>query len=777
VILVCGLAASFAGAMLWRASARTHDRQSFQTQATAVIETVGTLLRRDSDFVGTMRAVLTMEPRLSQSEFDRWYQALEGRARQVGSIGTTVVRSVPASELPSFLAARNGDRRFHQLLGGPILPVAMNGRARYCLASTGESVVGTLSTEVSELVQGDWCEASSPIGFLQAALQRAATDSGQLLVFPAVTQGVHTVYFDGAFYRRGASLATTVQRRAAVNGWVVSSFDMATVIRTATNGHPGLAVRLYHGNPGESRELVGQAGSAAPSNAFSQSSIFAIKGPWTVTVRGGAPATWLSANMQALLVLLAGALVSVLLSALVQVLTRSRERALSLVEEKTCELRHQALHDALTGLPNRVLALDRAEQMLARARRQQLPVAALYVDVDGFKQVNDTFGHAAGDELLRTVAERIAGVVRGGDTAARLGGDEFVVLVEGSSLDAGPEVVAERLLEVLDHPYEIGGEVDRPLSLTASIGVSCGIRDSADALLADADVALYEAKATGRNRFVLYRSGMQTVAQDRLRLEMDLLDALARDELFLVYQPTFELSTEKITGVEALLRWRHPRRGTLSPDAFIPVAEEGGLIVPIGRWVLGEACRQAACWNERGHRVSVAVNVSARQLESDELIEDVSRALAETGLEPRLLMLEVTETTIMRDADATASRLRALKRLGVRIAIDDFGTGYSSLAYLRQFPADQLKIDRSFILSMGASNQSTALIHTLVALGRRLKLETLAEGIEEPAQLTTLRREGCDLGQGYLFSRPLEAEDLEAFLESARGRRRPVPAS
>jgi diguanylate cyclase (GGDEF)-like protein len=769
-ILVCGLIASLAGALLWRASARTNDRQSFQTQATAVSETVGTLLRRDSDFVGTLRAVLTIQPRLGQTEFDRWYLALEGRDRQVGSIGTTVVSSVAASQLAGFLAARNGDRRFRELIAGPILPVAITGRARYCLIATGESVVGTLSREFSGLVQGDWCQPGSAIGFTQAKLQLAATDSGQLLVFTTVAEGLHPLVFDAAFYRPGASLATVARRRAAVEGWVLSSFDVATVIRAATDGHGGLAVRLYHSNPGAGRELVGQAGSAAPADAFRQTSVFAIQGPWTVTVAGGPPATWLSPEVQGLLVLLGGMLVSVLLSALVLVLTRSRERALSVVAEKTRELRHQALHDALTDLPNRVLALDRAEQMLARARRLQLPVAALYVDVDGFKHVNDTFGHAAGDELLRTVAERLAGVVRGGDTAARLGGDEFVVLVEGSSLDAGPEVVAERLLEVLRQPYEIGGETGRQLSLSASIGVSCGIRDSADTLLADADVALYEAKATGRNRYMLYRSGMQTIAQDRLTLEMDLLDALARDELFLVYQPTFELRTETVTGVEALLRWRHPTRGTLSPDVFIPVAEEGDLIIPIGRWVLAEACRRAAGWNERGHRLSVAVNVSARQLESDGLIEDVRRALEDTGLEPGLLILEVTETTIMRDADATASRLRAFKRLGVRIAIDDFGTGYSSLAYLRQFPADELKIDRSFVLGMTASRQSAALIHTLVALGRTLKLETLAEGIEEPAQLATLRREGCDLGQGYLFSRPLEPDALEAFLESARGR-------
>jgi diguanylate cyclase (GGDEF)-like protein/PAS domain S-box-containing protein len=437
-------------------------------------------------------------------------------------------------------------------------------------------------------------------------------------------------------------------------------------------------------------------------------------------------------------------------------------------ERKALEerLRHQAFHDALTGLPNRVLARDRAEQMLARARRQRLPVAALYVDLDGFKLVNDSLGHAAGDELLQIVATRLREVVREGDTAARLGGDEFVVLVEGATLAAGPELVAERILEILRQPVELTVEAGRHFSVTASIGIATGERESADELLRDADLALYEAKAEGRNGYALFSSGMQTVAQDRLSLEMDLSEALEREQFFLLYQPTFDLQSESTTGFEALLRWRHPKRGVVSPEEFIPIAEHSGLIVPIGAWVLGEACRQAAAWHEHGHPVGMSVNVSAVQLDSDALLDEVQHALEGSGLDPAALTLEVTETTLMRDAKATAKRLHALKRLGVRIAIDDFGTGYSSLAYLRQFRADALKIDRSFISSIATSNESSALIHTLVQLGKTLNIETLAEGIEDSSQLKTLQREQCDRGQGFLYARPLDPAAAQAFLES-----------
>jgi diguanylate cyclase (GGDEF)-like protein len=459
-----------------------------------------------------------------------------------------------------------------------------------------------------------------------------------------------------------------------------------------------------------------------------------------------------------------------LLFAVLFTLARSRERALGLVAQRTGQLRHQALHDGLTGLPNRVLALDRAEQMLARARRSRVPIAALHVDLDGFKQVNDTFGHAIGDELLRVVAQRLRSIVRQGDTAARLGGDEFVVLLEGATLDAGPELVAERLLEVLRQPYDLRDQGTREVTLTASVGIAEGLRDSADTLLAEADVALDQAKAAGKDRWVRFQAEMQTEALRKLTIELDLISALKRDELFLLYQPIFDLDSQAVVGVEALLRWQHPDRGLVSPDQFIPVAEGNGLILGLGRWVLREACRQARVWQDAGYEIGVSVNVSARQLDDDAILSDVQCALTEAGLAATGLTLEVTETALMRDPAATAQRLRALKRIGVRIAVDDFGTGYSSLAYLRQFPVDTLKIDRSFIADIATSRESDALIHTLVQLGKSLDIETLAEGIEDESQLHALQREGCGHGQGFWFSRPLAPRALEAFLDGTDAR-------
>jgi diguanylate cyclase (GGDEF)-like protein len=427
-------------------------------------------------------------------------------------------------------------------------------------------------------------------------------------------------------------------------------------------------------------------------------------------------------------------------------------------------MRHQALHDALTGLPNRTLILDRVEQMLARARRNGSETAALFLDLDGFKQVNDTLGHEAGDQLLQSVAARLLTTLREGDTIARLGGDEFVVLVEGGTPTGSPEFVAERLLEVLREPFEIDDTARPSVSITASIGIARGNRISATDLLRDADIALYEAKAAGRDRYVTFQREMQTAVEDRLTLELDLRGALDRGEFYLVYQPIFELESGRVLGLEALLRWKHPGRGTVQPDSFIPLLEETKLIVDVGHWVIHEACRQAQEWQLGGRDMYVSVNVSARQLDGDHLVCDLQAALDTTGLPPAALVIELTETAIMYDANATARQLQAVKQLGVGVAIDDFGTGYSSLAYLRQFPVDILKIDRSFVSAISDSAESSALIRTLVQLGKQLGLKTLAEGIEQHDQFCQLQEEECDSGQGFMFARPLEADAVNTFL-------------
>jgi diguanylate cyclase (GGDEF)-like protein len=430
------------------------------------------------------------------------------------------------------------------------------------------------------------------------------------------------------------------------------------------------------------------------------------------------------------------------------------------------ELAFLATHDALTGLPNRTLILDRVEQMLARSRRSQAPVAALFIDLDNFKSINDTLGHGVGDELLRAVTARLGGAVRDADALGRLGGDEFVVISEELSLAAGPELVAERLLDALQQPFKLGADKQTRLTVTASIGIAAGEHTSAEELLRNADIAMYRAKWDGKNRYVVFETGMQDTIQNRMELEMDLREALANNEFLLAYQPTFDLRDMSPTGVEALIRWQHPVRGLIQPDDFIPLLEETGLICEIGKWVLQEACVQGATWRAAGYPIGMAVNVSGRQLDSDELIEDVEGALAKSGLEPQALTIEITETTLMRNVEETARRLAAVKQLGVRIAIDDFGTGYSSLAHLQRFPVDALKIDRSFISGMKDNLEGETLIQTLVQLGKALSIETFAEGIEQQQELTVLRDQDCDSGQGFLFARPLDVAETENFLKS-----------
>jgi diguanylate cyclase (GGDEF)-like protein len=442
------------------------------------------------------------------------------------------------------------------------------------------------------------------------------------------------------------------------------------------------------------------------------------------------------------------------------------------------ELAFMATHDALTGLPNRTLILDRVEQMLARAARTNLPVAALFIDLDNFKAINDTLGHGIGDELLRAVAKRLDGVIRGADTLGRLGGDEFIVISEDVTIDDGAELIAERLVQALRHPFNLGPERSTRITVTASIGIAVSAGHSAEDLVRNADIAMYAAKWEGKCRYATFEIDMQDRMQARMELEMDLRDALEKDQFFLVYQPTLDLSNMRANGVEALIRWQHPERGLVQPDEFVPLLEETGLISDVGRWVLGQACAQGARWREAGHDIAIAVNVSGRQLDSDQVLRDIDEALSTSRLDPHALTIEITETTLMRNVEETARRLAAIKELGIRIAIDDFGTGYSSLAHLQRFPVDALKIDRSFISGLENNEEGESLIRTLVQLGKTLSIETFAEGIERERELSLLRDERCDSGQGFLFARPLEVDGVEHFLRGLSRSRQPVsPAS
>jgi diguanylate cyclase (GGDEF)-like protein len=444
----------------------------------------------------------------------------------------------------------------------------------------------------------------------------------------------------------------------------------------------------------------------------------------------------------------------------------AQHASLALTDAKTVDsMVHQALHDSLTGLPNRALFLDRLEHALDRAEGGDPSVAVLFLDLDRFKTVNDSLGHAAGDELLIGVGARIAANVRPSDTAARLGGDEFAVLLEDSRDKSDAARLADRLATALREPFVLHG---KEVFIGASIGIACGARHGQD-LLRYADLAMYRAKATGHARYEFFEPEMGAAVVERLELEADLRRAVERDELVLHYQPIVHLTTGTVATVEALVRWQHPTRGLIPPLTFIPLAEETGSIVEIGRWVLREACRQAADWQRRyasDPPLGVSVNLSCRQLQQPGFVDEVATTLREARIHPQTLTLEITEGMLMENTEDTIGRLRALKELGVRLSIDDFGTGYSSLRYLRQFPLDSLKIPKPFIDDVADDAKESALTQAIIHLGRSLGLEVVAEGIEENRQLSELRKLGCELGQGFLLAKPRNAGGIDVLLRN-----------
>jgi diguanylate cyclase (GGDEF)-like protein len=438
------------------------------------------------------------------------------------------------------------------------------------------------------------------------------------------------------------------------------------------------------------------------------------------------------------------------------------------LETANKQLRHLATHDALTGLPNRVLMDDRISQSIVLAERQQHTFAVMLLDLDRFKLVNDSLGHRAGDELLKEVARRLKSVVRGIDTVVRLGGDEFVVIVTPSPERDAAQRAAARIIEAMQAPVRVAGV---EIHTSPSIGIAFYPDDAAtvENLVAHADAAMYSAKQRGRNNFQCFMPGMNTASHDKVRLESDMRVALEQKQFEVHYQPKVNTATGLMHGAEALLRWTHPVRGPISPAEFIPIAEECGLIGAIGAWVMREACRQARAWQLAGlPPLRVAVNLSPSQFRQGNIVEMIREALAEARLEPRFLEVELTETTVMSDPEESIAILERLSKMGVLVSVDDFGTGYSSMSYLRRFPIDKLKIDRSFINEVMSRPDDASIVRAIVSLAHSLRLKVVAEGVESAAQLEFLRTIGCDQYQGYHFSRALPASQFEALVRAKR---------
>jgi diguanylate cyclase (GGDEF)-like protein len=427
-----------------------------------------------------------------------------------------------------------------------------------------------------------------------------------------------------------------------------------------------------------------------------------------------------------------------------------------------------AQHDSLTGLPNRVLLHDRLKHAITLARRHSRRLAVLFVDIDRFKQINDSLGHSIGDELLCSTARRLRGCVRRSDTVSRLAGDEFVLILDELSKGDDAALIADKILIAMNAPHEIDGH-DLHVTVSMGIGIYPDDGDDAESIIRNADIAMYHAKEAGRNSYQFFRSQMNVGVVDQQSLEHDLRHALERGEFALHFQPKVELSSGAISGVEALVRWHHPARGTVMPGQFVSVAENCGLIVPVGRWILREACRQVTEWIEAGlEPMTLAVNISAVELSSKDFVANLRAALDATGLPPRLLELELTETALIQSAKTADTVLRAVKSIGVGIALDDFGTGYSSLSLLKRFPVDTLKIDRSFVHDMTTDPGDAAIVRAVIAMARPLGRNVVAEGVETREQLRMLRAEGCAQGQGFLFGRPASADALVRRVRSAQ---------
>jgi len=726
-------------------SVRGASERSHKALVSSSVEVAAALrlaIQHEQDLIVSTESFIIGNPSPSQAQFSKWADEVGALKRYPELQGLVVVQYVPAQQLAAYEARASAGR------STPFAVLPAKKEPFYCFApvAVDRGSSGGIPTNYN------LCSGSLGQNVL------AARDSGSSAVLPLTGSGGKSLALDVPIYSTGSVPSTVAARQRAFVEVIGMDIGPNVLLRTALNGHPATAVDLRFGS---GHAAVAFQGGNVPSNG--QSITTDLHNGWSVETTEAVNGDGVFSDNGGFPLLAGGIALSLLLGALIYILGSGRAHSRELADERTDELRFQALHDALTGLPNRALIMDRIDQLLARSRRTGTVGAALYIDLDDFKNVNDSLGHDTGDRLLAAVAKRMQGTLREADTIGRMGGDEFVVLIDGGEPMVAPELVAERLIDVMRQPFDLEGS-STSLHVNTSIGIAVGDRSTGGELLRDADIALYQAKAKGKNRYEFFHPEMQSDIGRRIRLEFDLRSALASQEFHLVYQPIYNLDELTIVGVEALLRWDHPRDGLLAPDEFIPILEKTGMIREVGAWVLRQACGQMAAWHAQGIDVSVSVNVSGRQLDDDNVVEHIGHALRSTGLRPGALTIEVTETALMRDTESSVRRLQAIKDLGVSVAVDDFGTGYSSLAYLQQFPVDCIKIDKSFTSAMVGSAESEALIRTFVQLGKDLGLTTLAEGVETTGEMDLLRADHVDEAQGYLFARPLKPQDLETQL-------------
>jgi diguanylate cyclase (GGDEF)-like protein len=779
VALLC-IAAGVVGSLLGaHAVARTDSsnaRKSAEQSSQAIAATAKLQLHHEEDIAVGAATYFAGNSKTTPKEFATWVKWARTLRRFPELDGLSLVTLVHPGELTAFDA---------RITGRPLTPTTAPTTAATSAATATSASTPTASTPakpaksslrvipvtthsyyclaIANLVRGP--AKSPPAGLDYCAVTPGllvSRDSGLSNYATVRAGGVAALAIDVPVYRGNVTPHSVFGREAASVGWLREVLVPSVMLAEALRGHQASALRLSYATPATS--LAFASGTPQPG---SQSTTISLHNGWTVQSFTAASATSVSSDGSALALLIVGCVLSVLLGLVVFLLGGGHA---PVVEPRKPPAPAPAapgeeLHDPLTGLPNRALMVDRAECMLARAGRQSgLLVGALFIDIDWFKDVNEKLGQEAGDQILKIVAERLEAVVRAGDTVGRLGGDEFVLLVESAARGARLDSLARRVVESLHKPFELEG-YGPSFFLTASIGVAFGRYAAPEDLLRDAQLALFAAKSAGKDRYTLFNANMRSVIEGRGVLEVELNTALAEKQFFLLYEPIYDLGTGKVAGLDAQLRWLHPKRGVVLPDDFIPLAEETGLTIPIGRWALEEACGRAAAWNVAGHPIGVSVEVSPNQLNRDNFVTDVRRALQQSGIEPSMLTLAIAETTVMSDVGAAVERLEEIKQLGVRIAIDDFGgSGYAYHSDLRRLPLDFLKVDRSSLAASEDEDYRTWLLEAIMIVGRDLSLTVVAKGIESFEQLSALQGMGCAMAQGALMGKAVPANGIENVL-------------